>query len=190
MLSGVVNGVLRSIDRADTFPYPPKDSLAYLSIMTGKPEWLIALWEKQYGREAAVRFATPRKTDTTIRWNHRQFADFDVPAWLKKHGYDFSPYPGYEGLYTLPHVDCLTQTDAFLQGKISIQGPGSVTACQALGVQPGDHVLDACSAPGGKTLYLAEQLGHTGRLTACDLHPHRLELVKENLQRGGYSCDE
>jgi 16S rRNA (cytosine967-C5)-methyltransferase len=66
-----------------------------------------------------------------------------------------------------------------------MQDPATLRACDLLGVKPGHLVLDACAAPGGKTAYLAQQMGSEGKLIATDSHPARLERLRENLARLG-----
>lgn len=53
--------------------------------------------------------------------------------------------------------------------------------------QPGERVLDGCAAPGGKTGHLAERMGNEGTLLSCDIHPHKVKLIKEQSQRLGIS---
>lgn len=60
---------------------------------------------------------------------------------------------------------------------------GSVVAARALGVEAGDRVLDMCSAPGGKTLILAEQIGEQGELIANELSPARRERLIKVIQQ-------
>ena len=66
-----------------------------------------------------------------------------------------------------------------------IQGLASQKAVEVLGVRAGDLVIDVCSAPGGKAAYAAELMGNEGRIIACDLHEHRVELVRKNAERLG-----
>ena len=53
------------------------------------------------------------------------------------------------------------------------------------GVRPGMRVLDVCAAPGGKTTHLAQLMENRGEIIACDIHEHRLELIKENADKLG-----
>ncbi len=71
------------------------------------------------------------------------------------------------------------------QGRISIQDEASQLIPLLLGVEPGQTVLDVCSAPGGKTILLAQAAGPTGRVFATDLHMHRLRSMRTQLQRCG-----
>lgn len=71
----------------------------------------------------------------------------------------------------------------FEQGWVSVQDAGAQLAAALLAPRPGDRVLDACAAPGGKSGALLEWTGGEIDLTAVELDPRRLERVRENLQR-------
>ena len=58
-------------------------------------------------------------------------------------------------------------------------------ALQALDVKKEMRVLDLCSAPGGKTAYISQLMENSGEVISCDIHPHKLELIKNNLSRLG-----
>ena len=73
----------------------------------------------------------------------------------------------------------------YLAGNFSIQSGGSMLACLAVNVKRGQQVLDCCAAPGGKTCYLAELMGGTGRIQAWDIHEHRVALIEAQMKRLG-----
>ena len=77
--------------------------------------------------------------------------------------------------------------DIFKQGLFTIQDEAAGLAARTLGVTPNDRVLDACSAPGGKTTYLAEIMENQGEILAWDIHEHRTKLVDETAKRLGIS---
>ncbi len=76
----------------------------------------------------------------------------------------------------------------FDQGMVSVQDAGAQLAAEVLDAQPGERVLDACAAPGGKTAHMLERAGNALDLTALDLNPRRLERVRENLDRLGLAA--
>src|SRR5205085_7591687 len=76
-------------------------------------------------------------------------------------------------------------TDALNLGRCYIQDPSTAVASELLDPQPGEKILDACAAPGGKTSYLAELMQNRGILLACDRDASRLMLLRENLARLG-----
>ena len=72
----------------------------------------------------------------------------------------------------------------FKQGKLTIQDETSQLVAPALEIQASDQVLDACAAPGGKTVHMASYL-IDGKITALDLYNHKLLLIQENANRLG-----
>jgi len=76
------------------------------------------------------------------------------------------------------------------KGLCYVQDPSTLMACELLSPQPGETVLDACAAPGGKTSYLAEMMQNKGRIAACDSSRPRLERLRDNLHRLGVSIAE
>ena len=83
----------------------------------------------------------------------------------------------FKNVYLFPNF---TRDEGFFQGKYTFQSLGSVAICDV--VEPCGELLDACAAPGGKSVLLAEQCG---RVTACELHAHRVKLIKDYCARMG-----
>lgn len=77
----------------------------------------------------------------------------------------------------------LAGSELFQNGWLTIQDESSMLVAQALQVAPGQKVLDACAAPGGKTTHIASLLQEEGSVTALDIHDHKLKLVRENAER-------
>ncbi len=73
--------------------------------------------------------------------------------------------------------------EALSQGKCYVQDPSTAIACELLAPQPGESVLDACAAPGGKTALIAQLMNNEGRIVACDSSPKRIPRLQENLRR-------
>jgi 16S rRNA (cytosine967-C5)-methyltransferase len=71
------------------------------------------------------------------------------------------------------------------EGWFAVQDPSTALAVDLLRPQPGERILDACAAPGGKTLMMAELMEHRGLLVAMDSSAERLERLRENLARFG-----
>ncbi len=74
----------------------------------------------------------------------------------------------------------------FIEGKLTYQSPYSALAVLALGDVYHKDVLDMCSAPGGKAVFIAERGGY---VTACDLHEHRVKLINKYAARMGVKLD-
>jgi 16S rRNA (cytosine967-C5)-methyltransferase len=77
-----------------------------------------------------------------------------------------------------------------IQGLCYVQDPSTLMACDLLAPQPGETVLDACAAPGGKTTYIAELMENQGRIVACDIFESRVQRMQENLTRLGVAIAE
>ncbi|MEY2555692.1 MAG: rRNA (cytosine967-C5)-methyltransferase, partial [Verrucomicrobiota bacterium] len=95
----------------------------------------------------------------------------------------------YRNARTLPNVsnfvDLSSPGDALDQGDCYVQDPSTSIACELLQPIPGEKILDACAAPGGKTAYVAEMMGNQGLIVGCDREPARLNLLDQNLSRLG-----
>ncbi len=95
---------------------------------------------------------------------------------------------------TVPETDCGLRLDApqpvaalpgFIDGSVSVQDTAAQLAAIWLDTLPGQRVLDACAAPGGKTAHILERTPALAELIAVDIDPGRLELIRESLERLG-----
>jgi len=87
--------------------------------------------------------------------------------------------------FTLAHGVRVVDLPGYAEGHFMVIDPAAIQAVELLDPQPGDHVLDACAAPGGKTALIAERLRLKGQLVAMDLRADRLPRLRENLERLG-----
>ncbi|RFC33261.1 MAG: 16S rRNA (cytosine967-C5)-methyltransferase [Candidatus Nitrotoga sp. SPKER] len=144
------------------------------------PQWWIAAVRAQYGRHAeAILLAGNQHPPMTLRVNCRYISTTDYLALLAQQGIQASRIEPDAVL--LKHPLPVNKLPGFFDGLVSVQDAGAQYAARLLDVQDGMRVLDACAAPGGKSTHLLElaQLD----LLALDKNSHRLELVRENLQR-------
>jgi 16S rRNA (cytosine967-C5)-methyltransferase len=143
------------------------------------PRFLLERWEKNFGLEFALDLC---------RWNNRP-----APLYARINQIKTSPEEFlrvYPGSFALPeHKNFVGITEipqsALERGECYIQDPSTAIACKLLDPRPGDKILDACAAPGGKTGYLAELMENHGIIVACDREPKRVKLLKENVTRLG-----
>lgn len=178
----MVNAVVRKLAArlADAVPLPKLADAAALAEYFSHPEWLVARWLRNFG-------AAP--TRSLLEWNQvpapvyaRWRAEGPPPEWLKP-----TLWPGFHEVPTGQWSDVEPLLKA---GKIYLQDPGTRFAVELLDVKPGETVLDACAAPGGKSLQLADVLHRSaagaasaGRVVAMDLPGPRIDRLKENLAR-------
>lgn len=176
--SGFINAVLKKV--ADgKYSLPKESDENYLSVTYSKPQWFCDKLEKQYGKEVARIILSAKSTTLEhIRINSRMATESDVEFLLKKNKTDFKKSD--VGGYIVKAND--TVRHMFDKGLVTFQSPSSILAVKALGVTDGAQILDICSAPGGKAVYMSELCPH-GEVVACDLYPHRVALIQKYKNR-------
>lgn len=176
--SGFINAVLKKV--ADgKYSLPKESDENYLSVTYSKPQWFCDKLEKQYGKEVARIILSAKSTTLEhIRINSRMATESDVEFLLKKNKTYFKKSD--VGGYIVKAND--TVRHLFDKGLVTFQSPSSILAVKALGVTDGAQILDICSAPGGKAVYMSELCPH-GKVVACDLYPHRVALIQKYKNR-------
>jgi 16S rRNA (cytosine967-C5)-methyltransferase len=173
-----INAVLRAgLRRKDELS--ARASEQPISVQFSHANFLIERWENEFGRKATIDLCS---------WNNRppplyariNRAKISVPDFLRNHLGTFV-VPGYDNFVAISSIPVQTLS----RGECYMQDPSTGLACQLLDPQPGDRILDACAAPGGKTGYLAELMKGRGELVACDRDRQRLKLLEENVHRLG-----
>ncbi|MGN0996831.1 MAG: 16S rRNA (cytosine(967)-C(5))-methyltransferase RsmB, partial [Candidatus Ventricola sp.] len=185
--TGLVNAVLRNMIRgkdAVVWPKPADDAAKYLSVMFSAPEDLARLLIEAYGENGALNILRYRPADraVTVRVNYLRCDDARLRAVFADDELEFEQGI-VPGTYKVRHAGDLTRMRAFQNGLFTIQGESSVIAARVVGARPGQTVLDACAAPGGKTAVLSEMMNDTGRVYAWDTHAHRVELIRGTANR-------
>ncbi|QKP74519.1 MULTISPECIES: 16S rRNA (cytosine(967)-C(5))-methyltransferase RsmB [Bacillus amyloliquefaciens group] len=186
-IASFVNGILRSLQREGAPSFAEiEDPVLRLSTETSHPEWLVKEWVEAYGFEAAekicrIHLIPPKQT---LRVNHIKSDRETVlnemeNAGLEAEAGDLSP----DAIKLLK--GSIANTAFFQNGRVSIQDESSMLVARALDPKPGETVLDACAAPGGKSAHIAELMENEGSLTSLDLHRHKVKLIKEGAERLG-----
>ncbi len=185
--TGYVNGLLRNLDRQrDGIVWPgPEDPVKRLSVLHSHPAWLLSRWIDRYGMEAteeALR-RNNQPAPLVIRTNSLRTTRGALAALLVEQGAEvretrYAP-AGLE-ILTSPGLPALP---AFQDGLFMVQDEAAQLVALMLGAMPGDAVLDACAAPGGKAAHLAELMQNRGRITALDIDAVRLDRIRENSRR-------
>ncbi|NOY76962.1 MAG: 16S rRNA (cytosine(967)-C(5))-methyltransferase RsmB [Calditrichaeota bacterium] len=192
-LVGFVNGVLRNVLRnVDEIDYPDEreDPVQALSVLFSFPEWMVRRWTERYGVEftRSLLEALNRPPATSVRVNTLKITPEDYFEILQDEG--FHPQFGlYLREFLLVHKSRWVEKFPFYhEGNFSIQDESAGLVAHVLDPQPGETILDMCSAPGGKTTHIAELMRNQGRVIAVDLYAHRLQVVEENAKRLGLDC--
>lgn len=137
---------------------------------------------KLLGQEAPSFFATYRETPVHgLRVNPLKITAEDFQSLLPC---PLEPVPFVGGFY-YPD-DCRPGKHPFhFAGLYYMQEPSAMMPAEILNPQPGEKVLDLCAAPGGKATQLAAKMNNRGILIANEIHPKRVRVLSENIERLG-----
>lgn len=192
--AGFVNAVLRKILRdgidAGQEPRPAGNDragwLRYLSTTMSHPEWLAERWLDRYGIEAAEAWAAFNNSAAplTLRVNTRRLDLDDARRRLADTGVETTPCHYAPGALLVTTGNPIG-TALYRDGAIALMDEAS----QLVGVLASrmlrGAVLDACAAPGGKTLVMACELPRGSRLIAADRRERRVALLARSIARFG-----
>ena len=192
-LSPVVNGVLRSALRAkeagDTLSVPEQPAHR-LALCHSLPVWFAESLLSWSGPDQAERVAIAcnQVPPLDLRVNRLCSTPEVVASELAEAGVPTQPIDGCpDGLQVLAPAGDLRLWPGFEQGHWSVQDRSAQGVAPLLEPQPGDRILDACAAPGGKATHLAELMGDRGEIWAVDRSAGRLKRVAANAARLGCS---
>ncbi len=191
--SGFINGILRSITRAEvkyTLPDKVKDYAYYLSIKYSCPKDIVNLWLDSYGKEIteSVLSSLSGRPSITARVNTLKTTPEKLIDELKAEGVEAEISPVDENAVVLNNTGSIERLESYKNGKLYIQDLASQLCVKALSPKPRDIVIDVCSAPGGKSFTSAQYMKDKGKIFAFDIHPHKLKLIEKTAARLGISC--
>ncbi len=187
--SGFVNAVLRNVIRtpAPEFPDPEADPARALSVRHSVPLWLCTRWIDRLGveqAEAACR-ASAQVPLLTLRVNRLRVTREQFLDRLKQEGIAAGPTAVSPVGVVLEKSGVVTSLPGFQDGDFYVEDEAAQLIPPLLDPKPGELVLDACAAPGGKTTHLAALMQNRGEIFALDRSADRLKSVDENRRRLG-----
>lgn len=145
------------------------------AVALSHPDWLFKGWSAAFGMDQALALMEWNNTPAETFFRVNPLAPAVVTEELPG-----DPVEGAPGFFRLegPLPNAL-----LAGGAVYIQDPATRHAVELLDPQPGEAVLDACAAPGGKAFLIAAALGGNGRLVCTDANEKRLPRLRENLRR-------
>ena len=184
--AGLVNGVLRSLVRQKDSLEPPEDP----AVRYSHPQWLADLFTRRLGREeaAALMAANNGEPPTCAQVNTTRATVEEVTDSLRAEGVEVQPHPWLPNCLLLSHTGSLEELAAFREGLFYIQDAAAKLAVLAADPREGMDVLDACAAPGGKSFAAAIAMWGEGKVVSCDIHPHKMDLIRAGAKRLGLDC--
>lgn len=200
--AGFVNAVLRTAVRqrhALPLPARPTDqadraaALLYLGVTHSHPDWLVERWLDRTGFDAAERWVR-FNNDTpalTLRANRLHTTREVLQAELRAQDVDTEPTRyAPDGLVVTSGNPLATRRagpaeSGPAEDLFVVQEEASQLVASVVGARPGERVLDLCASPGGKATAMAADMANSGILTACDVRPARLELLRRTVRTSG-----
>ncbi len=178
----LVNALLRRFQRERARLLDPPDPAPEVRWLF--PRWLLeqlrTAWPRHWRGIVTASNAWP---PMTLRVNCLKTTRAHYARRLSSAGLTARQSPDITHGLTLDRPVPTAGLPGFTEGLVSVQDAGAQLAAKLLDAQPGERVLDACAAPGGKSAHILERAGGNLDLTALDIDPARLEQVQTNLRR-------
>lgn len=169
--SGFLNATLRKFcSKRESMLLPEGDDAKSLSIRYSYPSALLREILQAYGLAETKALIAYRASGSFVRFK----SDLCGENYLCGRGLKYQKLP-FEGCFK---VNAFVRDDGFDEGLYTYQSVGSVAICEA--VEAGERLLDACAAPGGKSVLLSQKFKS---VTSCDIHPHRVKLIEQYVER-------
>jgi len=184
-----VNAVLRNCQRQKT-EILARLVAAPLAVRESHPDEQVDRWTARFGAErtAALCAWDNMPANVTVLTLPRGPTVEALLASFAQAGVKAQAHPGFpKEALIIPHGSRVEDLPGFAKGAFSIQDPATLAAVKLLAVKPGLRVLDACAAPGGKTIQIGLRLDGKGALVAMDCWRDRLPPLEENVARFGLS---
>lgn len=182
-----VNGILRNYLRSEKRdPSTIQNTQRRISLQYSLPKWIVKQLISHHGEETTEEIAKSllERPKMYLRTNKKKTDRESLIDTLTEEGVraEISPVHG-----DAIHVQGggLTNTRAYKDGLFGIQDASSMCVNYALQLDKDDTILDACSAPGGKGFHALESM-KDGHVDFCDIHEHKLLLIKQEAKRLGH----
>ncbi|MFA6074419.1 MAG: 16S rRNA (cytosine(967)-C(5))-methyltransferase RsmB [Negativicutes bacterium] len=190
-----VNAVMRAaVRQPEKIKYPDQETqpARYIALKFFHPLWLVERWIKQFGFEQTEKLCEfdNTKPELSVRVNSLTANIADIEQKLKAQNYQvqFSKWSP-DGLL-LSGIERLDELNELQSGSVVIQDESSQLVAYVLNPQPGEFVIDCCAAPGGKTTHIAALMKNRGRVVACDIFQHKIDMITQNVGLAGASIVE
>ena len=180
--AGMVNAVLRSYQREQAGLRETLTPAAQYAL----PDWLFETLTTEYGKcFEQIAEAARGRPPLFLRVNQRHLSRAQYLQLLNEASIAAAPAPlSPEAVLIEKPVD-VSLLPGFDKGWVSVQDVSAQLVAGLLAARPGERVLDACAAPGGKACHILEQQPALAELTAMDISQQRLQRVRENTERLG-----
>jgi 16S rRNA (cytosine967-C5)-methyltransferase len=185
-LAGFVNGFLREYIRRKSTIKLPENPVQKLGILYSFPDWIIGYWIEKLGLIETEKLCSwfNQSPSIDLRINLLKSSIEEVEIAMKNRGISISKIPQLpQALRLTGAVGSIQKLPGYDEGWWSVQDSSAQLVSYLLNPQPGEIIIDACAAPGGKTTHIAELMGDHGKIFAIDRAASRLKKLEQNIER-------
>ncbi len=186
---GYVNGLLRNLVRKRNSISEPhfEDPAKRLAAAYSHPEWLVRRWLNRFGAEQAeiLLRENNRPAPLVVRTNTLRTTRDGLKAALADQGVEAVETGMSDTGLEITSPPAIRTLEAYQQGLFIVQDQAAQLVSRMLSPNPGETVLDACAAPGGKATHLAELMQNRGAIVALENDAIRMSRIDENSRRLG-----
>ncbi|WP_413380052.1 16S rRNA (cytosine(967)-C(5))-methyltransferase RsmB [Alkalihalobacillus sp. 1P02AB] len=183
--ASLVNGILRSVQREGVPSFEKvTNQTKRLAFEYSFPKWLVRRWLTTYGEEETREMMkmSLKPPVVSLRVNQLKTNQDDLAKILKEEGVLTRKGELSSDALIVEEGNAF-KTNAYRSGLFTAQDESSMLVAKALGPKAGEHILDSCAAPGGKSTHIAELMNNEGTLLSVDLHEHKVQLIREQAKR-------
>jgi len=187
---GFVNAILRSVLRErEEISYPDRveDPALHISVVQSHPLWLVRRWIAEFGVEDTANVCATHQQGAplVLRTNTLKIGREELINTLIERGLSPAATSSSEEGIVLMDPPPVSDLPFFSEGFYVIQDEASQLVTSILDPRPGETVLDACAAPGGKTTHIAQRMKNEGKIYGLDLTVEKLKWIEEGCRRLG-----
>ncbi|NES74503.1 MULTISPECIES: 16S rRNA (cytosine(967)-C(5))-methyltransferase [Okeania] len=185
-LTGFINGLLREYIRRELTIDLPKNPVQKLGTLYSFPDWIVKYWIETLGLRETEELCSwfNQSPSLDLRINPLKISITEVETAMKNTGICVNWIPQFPQLLRLTGaVGSIQKLPGYEEGWWSVQDSSAQLVSYLLNPQPGEIIIDACAAPGGKTTHIAELIGDNGKIFAIDKTASRLKMLEQNSER-------
>jgi 16S rRNA (cytosine967-C5)-methyltransferase len=184
--TGLVNAVLRKVSVEKENVFNSLSGEEKLSILYSAPIDLVRFLKHHYNEQNAEEIlkSALNKKEITIRVNTLKTTENELIEVLKKENIS-TEITSLKNALIINTKGAVYELDAYKKGLFYVEDISSQICVKELGLKENYKLIDVCSAPGGKSFTASQYMNNTGEIYSCDIHAHRVELIKTGAERLG-----
>ncbi|WP_456395381.1 16S rRNA (cytosine(967)-C(5))-methyltransferase RsmB [Desulfurobacterium sp.] len=150
--------------------------------------WMVERWERFYPDYIGLLEGLNKTPPLFLRINRIKTSPENFAKLLEKANVEFKPHPFLTDMFRIKGRVEISSIPGYKEGFFYIQDPASFFSAVLLNPQQNEKILDIAAAPGGKTTAIGSLTNGKAEITAVDIDKDRLKLLKENVQKAGFTC--